>query len=69
MFLVLVLSVFRCGASYADPFLYITNSDSCRPAGNGSTLRVSFQRHAYELGEHYNSLVPGTPQAREKPVP
>lgn len=36
-------------------------------AGNGRALRVSFQRHAYELGEHYNSLVPGTPLPREKP--
>jgi hypothetical protein len=26
-------------------------------ADNGPTLRVSYQRHAYELGEHYNSVV------------
>jgi len=38
-------------------------------AGNGPALRVSFQRHAYELGEHYNSLVPGTPPPRPKPTP
>jgi hypothetical protein len=27
-------------------------------ADDGPTLRVSYQRHAYELGEHYNSVVP-----------
>lgn len=27
-------------------------------ADNGPPLRVSYQRHAYELGEHYNSVVP-----------
>jgi hypothetical protein len=27
-------------------------------ADSGPTLRVSYQRHAYELGEHYNSVVP-----------
>ena len=30
----------------------------CLIADNGPTLRVSYQRHAYELGEHYNSVVP-----------
>ena len=27
-------------------------------ADDGPTLLVSYQRHAYELGEHYNSVVP-----------
>lgn len=31
---------------------------NAHPADNGPPLRVSYQRHAYELGEHYNSVVP-----------
>ena len=29
----------------------------CLP-DKGVPLRVSYQRHAYEMGEHYNSVVP-----------
>ena len=28
-------------------------------AGSGRTLRVCYLRHAYGLGEHYESVVPG----------
>ena len=29
------------------------------PAGTGRTLRLCYLRHAYGLGEHYESVVPG----------
>lgn len=32
----------------------------------GPPLQVSFQRHAYELGEHYNSVVPGPSSKAEE---
>ena len=32
---------------------------NCAHAGSGRTLRVCYLRHAYGLGEHYNSVRPG----------
>ena len=39
-----------CGAVW--PRLFVL-------AGSGRTLRVCYLRHAYGLGEHYESVVPG----------
>lgn len=32
---------------------------SCTTLSTGTPLRLCYQRHAYGLGEHYNSVVPG----------
>ena len=32
--------------------------ESCSLAGDEAALNISFHRHFYALGEHYNSVVP-----------
>lgn len=36
------------------------------PAGTGRTLRLCYLRHAYGLGEHYESVVPSLVAAADE---